>query len=168
MNDYEILLMLDPDAPEERHNEIIERTRAAIEKGGGNWLSHDAWGRRRLAFEIDHKTDGVYHLLQFDAEPATLDEVTRVLKITDGVMRHMATRRPKGGGRVAAPPPLPANEGPRERVPEVAAAPVETVEVEADEPVETGSETADSETPTEEYAEPTASEAPEAAPEEES
>ncbi len=167
MNDYEILLMLDPDAPEERHNEIIERTRAAIEKGGGNWLSHDAWGRRRLAFEIDHKTDGVYHLLQFDAEPATLDEVTRVLKITDGVMRHMATRRPKGGGRVAAPPPLPANEGPRERVPEVAAAPVETVEVEADEPAETGSEAADSETPAEEYAEPTASEAPEAAPEEE-
>jgi hypothetical protein len=83
-------------------------------------------------------------------------------------MRHMATRRPKGGGRVAAPPPLPANEGPRERVPEVAAAPVETVEVEADEPVETGSEAADSETLAAEYAEPTASEAPEAAPEEES
>jgi len=140
VNDYEILLMLDPEAPEERHNEIIERTRQAIEKGGGNWLSHDAWGRRRLAYEIDHKTDGVYHLLQFDAEPATLDEVTRVLKITDGVMRHMATRRPKGGGRVAAPPPLPASEGPRERAPApVAAAPSET-------------ETADSESPPEEYA----------------
>jgi small subunit ribosomal protein S6 len=168
LNDYEILLMLDPDAPEERHNEIIERTRAAIEKGGGNWLSHDAWGRRRLAFEIDHKTDGVYHLLQFDAEPATLDEVTRVLKITDGVMRHMATRRPKGGGRVAAPPPLPANEGPRERAPEVAAAPVETVAVEEDETAAGRSGSADSETVAEEYAEPTASEAPEAAPEEES
>ena len=107
MNDYEILLMLDPDAPEERHNEIIERTRAAIEKGGGNWLSHDAWGRRRLAFEIDHKTDGVYHLLQFDAEPATLDEVTRVLKITDGVMRFGAFRRVKGSQHTKAPAPLP-------------------------------------------------------------
>ena len=152
--------MLDPDAPEERHNEIIERTRAAIEKGGGNWLSHDSWGRRRLAFEIDHKTDGVYHLLQFDAEPATLDEVTRVLKITDGVMRHMATRRPKGGGRVGAPPPLPASEGPRERVPEPVAA-AEEVTL-PDEP-----ETADSEIAAEEYPEPTESEAPEAAPEEE-
>ena len=163
MNDYEILLMLDPDAPEERHNEIIDRTRQAIEKGGGNWLSHDPWGRRRLAFEIDHKTDGVYHLLQFDAEPATLDEVTRVLKITDGVMRHMATRRPKGGGRVAAPPPLPPNEGARERVPAAVEAPVETVE-----DVEAEPETADSESLAEEYAEPTESEAPEAAPEEES
>jgi small subunit ribosomal protein S6 len=160
VNDYEILLMLDPEAPEERHNEIIARTRELIEKGGGSWLSHDSWGRRRLAYEIDHKTDGVYHLLQFDAEPAALDEVTRVLKITDGVMRHMATRRPKGGGRVAAPPPLPAPEPERERMPErVAAPPDETTQVEI--------EPADSESASEEYAEPTASEAPEAAPKEE-
>src|SRR4029450_632164 len=81
------------------------------------WLPPAWWVRRRSAYEIDHKTDGVYHLLQFDAEPAALDEVTRVLKITDGVMRHMATRRPKGGGRVAAPPPLPAPEPGRERPP---------------------------------------------------
>ena len=160
MNDYEILLMLDPDASEERHNEIIERTRQAIEKGGGNWLSHDAWGRRRLAYEIDHKTDGVYHLLQFDAEPETLDEVTRVLKITDGVMRHMATRRPKGGGRVAAPPPLPAGEGPRERVPEPAPPPQDTTTL-------PGAESADSESASEEYAAATESEASEATPEEE-
>jgi small subunit ribosomal protein S6 len=149
VNDYEILLMLDPEASEERHNEIIERTRQAIEKGGGNWLSHDAWGRRRLAYEIDHKTDGVYHLLQFDAEPATLDEVTRVLKITDGVMRHMATRRPKGGGRVAAPPPLPANEGARERVPEPAATAAAETEI------------ADSEDQPDEYAATTEAVSPE-------
>jgi small subunit ribosomal protein S6 len=106
VNDYEILLMLDPELPEERQNEIIARTRELVEKGGGAWLSHDPWGRRRLAYEIDHKTDGVYHLLQFDAEPVTLDEIARVLKITDGVMRHMATRRPLGGGRTAPPPPV--------------------------------------------------------------
>jgi small subunit ribosomal protein S6 len=155
VNDYEILLMLDPEAPEERQNEIIARTRELIEKGGGNWLSHDSWGRRRLAYEIEHKTDGVYHLLQFDAPPAALDEVTRVLKITDGVMRHMATRRPKGGGRVAAPPPLPAPEPARERGPE----PVRARDAEA--------EAADSESLPAGYAEPTESEAPEAAPEEE-
>jgi small subunit ribosomal protein S6 len=154
VNDYEILLMLDPEAPEERHNEIIARTRELIEKGGGNWLSHDAWGRRRLAYEIDHKTDGVYHLLQFDAPPAALDEVARVLKITDGVMRHMATRRPKGGGRVAPPPPLPAPEPERDR--ERMPPPVEA------EPAETAAfESADSETAPEEYAAPTESESSE-------
>src|SRR5207244_6971678 len=113
VNDYEILLMLDPETPEERHDEIIARARELVEKGGGNWLSHDPWGRRRLAYEIDHKTDGVYHLLQFDAEPATLDEVARVLKISEGVMRHMATRRPKGGGHTGPPPPLPPVEAER-------------------------------------------------------
>ena len=141
MNDYEILLMLDPETPEERHNEIIARTRETIEKGGGNWLSHDSWGRRRLAYEIDHKTDGVYHLLQFDAPPDALDEVSRVLKITDGVMRHMATRRPKGGGRVAPPPPDPGpGAGARAARPEPVAAPA--VE---DETPQAEAETADSE-----------------------
>ncbi len=146
MNDYEILLMLDPEAPEGRHDEIIARTRELVEKGGGSWLSHDPWGRRRLAYEIDHKTDGVYHLLQFDAEPATLDEVSRVLKITDGVMRHMATRRPKGGGRTAPPPPLPPAETgrPAERDErQEAEAPAAAAEADADAPAP------------EEYAEPT-------------
>ena len=109
VNEYEILLMLDPDLAEERQTEIVSRANELVDKADGTWLSHDVWGRRRLAYEIDHKADGTYHLLQFDAEPATLDEITRVLKITDGVMRHMATRRVKGGGR-AAPPPLPPVE----------------------------------------------------------
>jgi len=162
VNEYEILLMLDPELAEERQTEIVSRTKELVEKGSGNWLSHDVWGRRRLAYEIDHKTDGVYHLLQFDAPSEALDEVSRVLKITDGVMRHMATRRPKGGGRVAPPPPLPAPEPERERPPEpVAAAAVEEETPQAE------AETADSEAAVEEYAESTESEAPEAAPEEE-
>jgi small subunit ribosomal protein S6 len=157
VNDYEILLMLDVEAPEERHDEVIARTRELVEKGGGTWLSHDPWGRRRLAYEIDHKSEGVYHLLQFDAEPETLNEISRVLKISDGVMRHMATRRVKGGGRVA-PPPQPVFEPEPERVPEPAPAAAPAA-----------AESADSEVPAEEYAEPTESEsepAPAAEPEE--
>ncbi|HEV3478126.1 MAG TPA: 30S ribosomal protein S6 [Gaiellaceae bacterium] len=102
---YEILLMLDPELPEERQSEIVTRTRELIERGGGSWDAHDVWGRRKLAYEIDHKTDGVYHLLTFSAEPETLDEVSRVLKITDGVMRHMAVRRSerRPAGTVASP-----------------------------------------------------------------
>lgn len=93
MIDYEIMLMLDPELPEERQTEIIARVRDNIERGGGTWGAHDVWGRRKLAYEIDHKTDGVYHLLTFEAEPETLEEVSRVLKITDGVMRHLGVRR---------------------------------------------------------------------------
>jgi small subunit ribosomal protein S6 len=92
---YEILLMLDPELPEERQTEIVTRARALIEKGGGTWDGHDVWGRRKLAYEIDHKPEGTYHLLTFAAEPETLAEASRVLRITDGVMRHLAVRRPQ-------------------------------------------------------------------------
>jgi small subunit ribosomal protein S6 len=96
VTDYEILLMLDPELPEERQTEIVTRAREAIERDGGTFDKHEPWGRRRLAYEIDHKGEGAYHLLTFAAEPATLEEISRVLKITDGVMRHLAVRRVQG------------------------------------------------------------------------
>ena len=171
MNEYEILLMLDPELAEERQTEIVTRTHELVEKGGGTWLSHDVWGRRRLAYEIDHKADGTYHLLQFDAQPATLDEITRVLKITDGVMRHMATRRVKGGGRAAPPPLPPVEERPRyereERRHEAAHAEAEPAEAEPAEAEAVEPETAADIDAPEGYAEPTESEASEATPEEE-
>lgn len=101
--EYELLLMLDPDAPEGRHDEIIQRARDLVERGGGTWDRHDPWGRRKLAYPIKHKDDGVYHLLEFTSEPATLDELSRVLKIDETVMRHMAVRRVQAGpGRPVA------------------------------------------------------------------
>jgi small subunit ribosomal protein S6 len=108
VTEYEILLMLDPDLAEEKQAEVVQRTRDLIEQGGGAFERQDVWGRRKLAYEIDHKEEGVYHLLSFTANPETLDEISRVLKIDDGVMRHMATRRIQGGptGPVAAPAPI--------------------------------------------------------------
>ena len=101
--------MLDVDLTEERQNEILTRARALVEKDGGVWVGQESWGRRKLAYEIDKKTDAVYYLLHFDSEPATLDELTRILKITDGAMRHMAVRRLPSATRTAttssAPPP---------------------------------------------------------------
>jgi small subunit ribosomal protein S6 len=109
VTDYEILLMFDPELPEERQTEIVTRAREAIEKDGGTWDNHEPWGRRRLAYEIDHKAEGSYHLLTFSAEPGTLEEISRVLKITDGVMRHLAVRRVQGG---STRPPEPITEEP--------------------------------------------------------
>ena len=100
---YEILLMLDPELPEERQAEVVARTRELVERGGGTWANQEVWGRRKLAYEIDHKGEGVYHLLTFDTSPETLDEISRVLKITDGVMRHMAVRQVSGAHAGARP-----------------------------------------------------------------
>ena len=119
MIDYEILLMLDPEAPDERQQQIVSRTRELIERQGGRWDAHDVWGRRKLAYEIDHKADGSYHLLTFAADTETLEEVSRILKITDGVMRHLAVRRPKPGRTTSAAPGPPRDA---DREPEYAAA----------------------------------------------
>lgn len=112
--EYEIMLLLDPELPEERGNEVIKRIRTSVEGADGSWDGHEPWGRRRLAYEIDHKGEAVYHLLLFTAPADTLAEITRVLKITDGVVRHGAYRRVKGGHTKAPaqiPAPAPAATG---------------------------------------------------------
>ena len=112
MTTYEILLMLDPEGAEPHQDELIARVRELVERGGGTWRSHDAWGRRRLAYEIGKKAEGVYHLVVFEAGAETLDEISRVLKIDDAVMRHMATKHIEGSRTTAprddTPAPAPA------------------------------------------------------------
>jgi ribosomal protein S6 len=124
---YEILLMLDPDQAEARQDEIVARAREQVEKSGGTWQSHDVWGRRRLAYPIAKQADGVYHLIVFDTDGPTLDEVSRVMKIDDAVLRHMATRH-IAGSRTGAPrddaaasAPAPADEAPADAAPADAA-----------------------------------------------
>jgi small subunit ribosomal protein S6 len=128
MTSYEILLLLDPEHAEAREDEIVARAREQVEKNGGTWQSHDAWGRRRLAYPIAKQTDGFYHLLVFDADGPTLDEVSRVLKIDDAVLRHMATRHiagtrtsaPRDEGSAPAPvaaPAAPTDEAPADEAP---------------------------------------------------
>ena len=146
MTTYEILLMVDPEQAEARQDDIVARARDLVEQNGGAWHSHDAWGRRRLAYPIAHKEEGVYHLVVFDSEPATLEEISRVLKIDDAVLRHLATRH-IAGSRTTAPRD--------ELVAPAAAPPAEAAAepVEAAEPAEPDlSATAVSETAEPEYA----------------
>ena len=120
---YEILLMLDPELPDGRQDEIIKRARELVEGAKGTWVGHNVWGRRRLAYEINHKGEGSYHLLNFDADPETLAELSRILRITDGVMRHLAVRRVEGTAS-APPPPEPEPFSQSRSEPEPAAEPV--------------------------------------------
>ena len=128
MQTYEILLMLDPEGADAHQDDLLARVRDLVEKGGGTWRSHDAWGRRRLAYPIAKKNEGVYHLVVFEAGAETLDEISRVLKIDDAVLRHMATKH-IAGSKTSAPrdeTPAPAPVA----VPEYEPAPA-AVEVEA-------------------------------------
>ena len=129
MNPYEIMLLLDAELAEDRQAEIVSRTRELVTQRGGTWQSDDGWGRRKLAYEIDKKPEAFYYLLQFDSDAETLDELTRVLKITDGVLRHLAVRRLPASATMPAREP--SSGPPREQetpVPPVEAAPAEAVQ----------------------------------------
>jgi len=152
---YEILLMLDPEGAEAHQDDLIARVRDLVEKGGGTWRSHDAWGRRRLAYEIAKRAEGVYHLVVFECGPETLDEISRVLKIDDGVLRHLATRHVEGSRTSAPREEFPAPTAAPVAAPAAPAEPEADASVEADtepepEPVAVAAERAESDTSSDE------------------
>jgi small subunit ribosomal protein S6 len=126
------MLLLDAELAEERQAEILTRTRELVTQRGGTWQGEDPWGRRKLAYEIDKKPEATYYLLQFDCDAETLGELTRVLKITDGVLRHLAVRRLPAAATMSAREP--SSAPPRAR--EMTASPAEAASADA-EPVQT-------------------------------
>ncbi len=93
MKAYELMLVLDPSLDEEAHAAALEKVTGIITADGGVVDTSEAWGRRRLAFEIDGKTDGDYTVVNFHAPTANVAELDRVLHITDPVVRFMIVRR---------------------------------------------------------------------------
>lgn len=92
LNSYELMLILRYDAEDQTRTQILDRVRDIITSDGGLVSKVDEWGKRRFAYEIDKMNDGYYYVLYFEAETKTLDEVTRVLKIVDEVVRFMPVR----------------------------------------------------------------------------
>ena len=105
---YDLIVLLDPNAPDDRHREILGSVSAAIE-GKGTLVGQHDWGMRRMAFEIDHRSDAAYHLFQFEGQNDLLDQLHNSLKITDGVLRHRIIKVKPG----TPPPPTPRPEAPR-------------------------------------------------------
>ena len=83
------MVVLRPDTEEQARIAIIDRAKEIVAGDGGIMGKVDEWGKRRLAYEIDHMTEGFYFVMYFHAEPKALDEVMRVFKITDAVVRAM-------------------------------------------------------------------------------
>jgi small subunit ribosomal protein S6 len=93
MKAYELMLVLDPNLDEEAHAAQLEKVSGIITADGGVVDSTEAWGRRRLAYEIDNMADGDYTVVEFHATTAAVAELDRVLHITDPVVRFMIVRR---------------------------------------------------------------------------
>ena len=92
MRRYELMLVLRPDAPDERIQAVIDRTTRQIVASGGQIVKVAPWGRRRLAYQIDRYREGSYHIILFEAPSEAVAELERGLLITEELLRHLVTR----------------------------------------------------------------------------
>lgn len=93
MKAYELLFFVSPTLSEEDRLATLSRVDATITSQNGVVDSVEEWGKKKLAFEVDKLTDGDYILVNFHAEPSSIAELDRVLRITDAVKRHIVVAR---------------------------------------------------------------------------
>ena len=92
INKYELMVMLHPETDDERRAEIHGRIRTEVEGADGTIVGLDDWGQKKLAYEVDGQKEGLYSVHTFTAEPDTLNEIERQLRITDEVLRFITIR----------------------------------------------------------------------------
>jgi small subunit ribosomal protein S6 len=107
---YDLMVLLDPNAPRERQEAVLSEVESMV-GSGGQLVGHHEWGVRRLAYEIDHRPEAAYHLFQFESEPPLLDQLRQRLRIMDGVLRFRIILAKRG----SEPPPPPHQQAPRRR-----------------------------------------------------
>jgi len=100
LRSYECLYIVHPAADTAELNSSAQKYGETIQGKGGALKQADIWGKRALAFPINHHTDGSYILLRFDAEPEAVTELQWRMRVDDRVLRHMVSYEiPEGAGR---------------------------------------------------------------------
>lgn len=92
MHDYELVYILDPDLAEEAVTALMERISTLATNQNAEIKNQERWEKRRLAYEINRKREGTYVVMELRATAAAVHEMDRILKITDGVLRHLIVR----------------------------------------------------------------------------
>jgi small subunit ribosomal protein S6 len=93
MKAYELLYFVSPVLTEDERESTLTRIDTTITSQGGIVDNVDEWGKRKLAFDVDKLTEGDYTLIDFHAQPTSIAEIDRVLRITDAVKRFMIVSR---------------------------------------------------------------------------
>ncbi len=92
MRQYELMIILDPELDERTVQPSLDKFLSVVTKDSGTVDTVDIWGRRRLAYEINKKAEGIYAVVNFTAEPATAKELDRQLGLNESVLRTKLMR----------------------------------------------------------------------------
>ena len=108
MDTYEAMLIVIPELDEEQVENTISRFQTIIGRTGGEVRDVNHWGRRKLEYEIEHRTDGYYVVIEFTTGERTLGELKRIVRVSDDVMRHMIVKLPPTYAHKPLPEPAEA------------------------------------------------------------
>ncbi len=119
MQKYESAILFDPELPEERRKEFLAKLAGVISRFQGEVLKQDDWGIRKLAYQIQKKSNAYYTFLVYSGERGVVEEFERNLKIFDGALRYMTSRveietKVAPPAEAAPPPPDDAALAPEE------------------------------------------------------
>ncbi len=92
MRQYELMIILDPDLEERTIQPSLDKFLSVITKDGGTVDKVDLWGKRRLAYDINKKPEGIYAVVNFTAESATAKELDRQLGLNESILRTKLLR----------------------------------------------------------------------------
>ena len=92
MRPYEVMVIFDPDTEERSVQPTLEQYLTVITNGGGTVDNLDIWGRRRLAYEIQEKSEGIYAVINLTAQPDDVKELDRQFRINESIMRTKVIR----------------------------------------------------------------------------
>lgn len=92
MRHYEVMVVLDPDLEERAISPLIENFLGVVRSGGGSVEKVDTWGRRRLSYEINKKSEGIYSVIDLNAQPGVIQELDRQLNLNESVLRTKVLR----------------------------------------------------------------------------
>lgn len=92
MRKYEIMVIINPDVDERQVTPLMEKHLAGLTKAGGTVDSMDVWGKRRLAYDIQKKSEGIYVVVNLTAKPDDVKELDRLLTIDEQIMRTKVLR----------------------------------------------------------------------------
>ena len=93
MNKYELALVVNAKVEDEVRNATVEKATEYITRFGGTVTGIDDWGKKRLAYEIQHQTEGFYYLINFEGDSATPVGVESELRIYEPVLRYLVVKK---------------------------------------------------------------------------
>ncbi len=101
MHQYELMVIISPEIDERTVATSLDKFLAVITKDGGTIENTDIWGKRKLAYEIEKKSEGIYAVVNFTATPATAQELDRQLRLSEAVLRTKVLRADEASFRLS-------------------------------------------------------------------